>query len=396
MKITEIEIIKVPPSWVWIYIKTDTELFGIGEPYLENHADTVIAEVKRLEPLLIGKDSTQVEKIWKIMYESGTGYVGGPIKMSAISGIDIALWDLAGKAAKVPIYKMFGGSIKNKIKLYRALGGELPWTVKPGEPYSYGKNTNNKFSSNEPETYRESAKILTKEWGFKTLKMHISVGEGLEATSKVDEIVERFIAAREGAGPNIDIAIDIHNPHPSIGRQLVESLSPYRPLFIEEPMPPERVDYLKKISNEGNATIAAGERWMGKWIFFDALSKGYISVMQPDICHAGGITETKKIAIIGEATHAKLAIHCPLSIVALAASIQVDACSNNFLVQEHNEVNDSRENNLTTIGKGYIKDPFILDNNGEVEIPEKPGLGIEINEKGMNEIMSKKWSSTRG
>ena len=118
--------------------------------------------------------------------------------------------------------------------------------------------------------------------------------------------------------------------------------------------------------------------------------------MQPDICHAGGITETKKIAIIGEATHAKLAIHCPLSIVALAASIQVDACSNNFLVQEHNEVNDSRENNLTTIGKGYIKDPFILDNNGEVEIPEKPGLGIEINEKGMNEIMSKKWSSTRG
>ena len=139
MKITEFEIIRVPPSWVWLLIHTNTEHVGIGEPYLENHPESVIAEVKRLEQFLIGQDPTQIEKLWKIMYESGSGYVGGPITMSAISGIDIALWDIAGKAAGLPIYKMLGGKVRNKIKIYRGMGGELPWTVEPGEPYNNGK-----------------------------------------------------------------------------------------------------------------------------------------------------------------------------------------------------------------------------------------------------------------
>lgn len=396
MKITELEIIKVPPSWVWLRIHTDTELVGLGEPYLENHPDSVIAEVQRLEPFLVGKDPTRVEALWKEMYESGSGYLGGPIKMSAISGIDIALWDLAGKAAGVPIYTMLGGKVHDRIKMYRASGGQLPWAVEPGDPYRAGSAPASNFKDGEPETYRESARILVEEWGFRALKVHFGLGDGLEATSRVNGVAERFAAAREGAGPDVDVAIDIHNPNPAIGRQLIEALAPHRPLFIEEPMPVERVDALAQIVDGSTATIAAGERWMGKWIFFDALSRGAISVMQPDICHAGGITECKKIATMGEAAYAKLAIHCPLSPLALAASVQVDACSTNFLVQEHNEVNDSLDGGRTLIGKGFFKQPFELDADGFVAVPDGPGLGIEIDDAGFEKIMSKPWYAARG
>jgi galactonate dehydratase len=401
LKITSLEIIKVPPSWVWLRIHTDTEHVGLGEPYLENHAATVIAEVKRLEPFLIGKDPTQVEKLWKAMYESGNGYLGGPVKMSAISGVDMALWDLAGKAAGVPIYQMLGGKFHDRIKMYRAAGGDLPWTIEPGDPYRPGNPPQSDIEDDTPEAFRECARVLTQEWGFKTLKVHISPGDGLEVTSEVNLFAEKFAAAREGAGPDIPVAIDIHNPNPAIGRQLIEALAPHRPLFIEEPMPVERVEALAQIVDGTTATIAAGERWMGKHIFFDALSRGLLSVVQPDIAHAGGITETKKIAVMAEAAYASLAIHCPLSPLALAASIQVDACTPNFLVQEHNEVNDSRPTEgpnagKTVIGAGFFKNPYVLDSEGFVAIPEGPGLGVEIDTEGFEKIMAKPWSGVRG
>jgi galactonate dehydratase len=396
MKITRFEILKVPPSWVWLLVHTDTDHIGIGEPFLENHADSVIAEVKRLEPALLGKDPRQIESLWQAMYNAGLGYKGGPITMSAISGIDMALWDLAGKAAGVPVHALLGGACRDRVKMYRATGAGLPHCNLPGQPYRAVKPPASKHERNTPAAWAEYAHVLVHEWGFKALKAHFSVAEGVAGTAQVDAVAACFAAVKEGAGAGVDVAVDIHNPQPRIAMQLIEALAPHRPLFIEEPQPVERVDVLNEIAQTTRAPLAAGERWMGKWVFFDALKRGALAVVQPDVAHAGGITECKKIAAMAEAAYAQVALHAPLSPIALAASIQLDACMPNFLVQEHNEVNDWREDGKTYIGKGFLKQPFVLDDDGCVAVPQTPGLGIEIDEAGLREIMQMPWSEQRG
>lgn len=395
MKITKFELLKVPPSWVWLKVHTDEGLVGLGEPFLENHAESVSAEVRRLEPFLIGQDPRRVEALWQVMYESGLGYKGGPVTMSAISGIDMALWDIAGKAAGQPVYQLLGGACRDRVKMYRATGGGLPWVVEPGQPYRAGRPPQ-VLPQDDPATWAEAARILVQEWGFRALKVHFGPGDGLDAAMNINHYVELFAAVREGAGKTIDVAVDIHNPHPRIAIQLINALEPLRPLFIEEPMPVERADVLAQIAQQTQASIAAGERWMGKWVFFDALRSGALAVVQPDIAHAGGITECKKIAGMAEAAYAKVALHAPLSPLALAASIQLDACLPNFLVQEHNEVNDWREAGQTLIGKGYLKTPFVLDGDGCVAVPHGPGLGVELDEEGLRTIMQHEWSTQRG
>ena len=394
MKITEFEILKVPPSWVWLKVHTDAGITGLGEPYLENHPEPVIAEVRRLEALMVGQDPTRVEALWQLMYDSGLGYKGGPVKMSALSGIDMALWDIAGKAAGLPVHQMLGGACRDRVRVYRAVGGQLPHFVKPGQAYRDGKPA--RMLPDTADAYMEAARALVQEWGFRCLKAHFGPGPRLEAIGKVDAIAERFAAIREGAGPEVDVAVDIHNPHPAVAKALIAALAPYRPLFVEEPMPIERVDALHEVAASTNVAIAAGERWMGKWVFFDALREGSLAVLQPDISHAGGITECRKIAAIGEAAWAQVALHCPLSPIAFAASIQLDAHLPNFLVQEHNEVNDWREGGRTYIGKGYLRDPFVLDDEGYVAVPQLPGLGIELDEAGLEEVGRYPWTGVRG
>lgn len=398
MKIVSLELIKVPPSWVWLKIHTDEGITGLGEPYLENHPDSVIAEVLRLEPLLIGEDPTRIEWLWNRMYEGGSGYKGGPVKMSAISGIDMALWDITGKAAGLPVHRLLGGATRDRVLVYRAVGGGRPHVVEPGDPYRAGRRdpVPGDPKPGSPEAWRAAAAELVHDWGFRALKAHVSPGETPFGTDLVDGMVACFAAAREGAGPGVPVAIDIHNPHPAIARQMLRALAPHRPLFVEEPMPIERVDALAEAVAGSEVPVAAGERWMGKWIFFDALSRGLLAVVQPDLAHAGGITECRKIAAIAEAAYATVALHCPLSPLAFAASVQLDASIPNFLVQEHNEVNDTRDGGRTVIGAGYLRDPFVVGDDGCVEVPNAPGLGVEIDEAGMARIMAKPWSTQRG
>ena len=398
MKIVSLELIKVPPSWVWLKIHTDEGITGLGEPYLENHPDSVIAEVLRLEPLLIGEDPRRIEWLWNCMYEGGSGYKGGPVKMSAISGIDMALWDITGKAAGLPVHRLLGGATRDRVLVYRAVGGGRPHVVEPGDPYRAGRRdpVPGDPKPGSPEAWRAAAAELVHEWGFRALKAHVSPGETPFGTDLVDGMVACFAAAREGAGPGVPVAIDIHNPHPAIARQMLRALAPHRPLFVEEPMPIERVDALAEAVAGSEVPVAAGERWMGKWIFFDALSRGLLAVVQPDLAHAGGITECRKIAAIAEAAYATVALHCPLSPLAFAASVQLDASIPNFLVQEHNEVNDTRDGGRTVIGAGYLRDPFVVGDDGCVAVPNAPGLGVEIDEAGMARIMAKPWSTQRG
>lgn len=398
MKITALELLRVPPSWVWLKIHTDEGITGLGEPYLENHPDSVIAEVLRLEPLLIGEDPTRIEWLWNRMYEGGSGYKGGPVKMSAISGIDMALWDITGKAAGLPVHRLLGGATRDRILVYRAVGGGRPHVVEPGDPYRAGRRDPlpGDPAPGSPDAWRAAAAELVHEWGFRALKAHVSLGDTAFGTDRVDAMVACFAAARDGAGPGVPVAIDIHNPHPAIARQMLRALAPHRPLFVEEPMPIERVDALAEAVAGSEVPVAAGERWMGKWIFFDALSRGLLAVVQPDLAHAGGITECKKIAAIAEAAFATVALHCPLSPLAFAASVQLDAAIPNFLVQEHNEVNDTRDGGRTVIGAGYLRDPFVVGDDGCVAVPDAPGLGVEIDEAGMARIMAKPWSTQRG
>jgi galactonate dehydratase len=280
--------------------------------------------------------------------------------------------------------------------MYRAVGGQLPWCVEPGQPYDAGSPPEHDLTVDSSEAYAEAARVIIEDWGFRCLKLHVGMGTGLEPTSDVDRIEEAFAAVRRGAGPNVEVAVDLHNPHPVMARQLITALAPHRPLFIEEPMPVERVDVLAEIARHSDIPIAAGERWMGKWVFYDALRKNALTVLQPDLCHAGGITECHKIAVMGESAYAKLALHCPLSPLALAASIQIDACAPNFLVQEHNEVNAWREGGRTLLGAGYFSEPFELDSQGCVAVPEGPGLGVEIDATGFEKIMARPWRETRG
>ncbi|MBO9608872.1 MAG: galactonate dehydratase [Paenibacillaceae bacterium] len=402
MKITRYELLRIPPSWVWIRIHTDEGISGLGEPFLEDHADVVSAEVTRLMPLLIGEDPRRTGWLWDKMYNSGCGYRGGPIKLSAISGIDMALWDIKGKALGAPVYELLGGLCRDKVKVYRSCAGEAPYTVEPGQPYRavgmppvLGGPGETADARPLPERYADAARTLVREWGFRCLKVHVSFAETVALGTSVALAADCFAAVRDAVGYDVDVAIDVHNPHPNYALQLARALEPYRPLFLEEPAPPERVDLLRRIAGGTTVPVAAGERWMGKWAFREALDAG-AAVLQPDIAHAGGFTELAKIAAIAESHFAVVAPHCPLSPLSFAACVQFAAAAPNFLVQEHNEVNDSRADGRTLIGRGFFREPFALDADGCVAVPRLPGLGVELDDAGMAAIAQLPWREQRG
>ena len=349
MKITDIELIHVKPRWLFLKVYTDEDIVGYGEPILEGKARTVETAVKEFYEYLKGKDPTKIEYHWQAMYR-WSFYRGGPIIMSAISGIEQALWDILGKHLNQPVYNLLGGPVRGKIKLYAGIGGRTT------------------------EECVENALNRVKA-GFKAVKMAPFPATRIVDKPKViKDAAEKVKAVREAVGDQIDIGIDCHGRlSPSMAVLMAKALEPYMPMFLEEPCLPENVDTMVTVARSTSIPIATGERLFTRWGFREVLEKQAAAILQPDLCHAGGILECRKIAAMAEVYYAAVAPHNPLGPIALAACLQLDACTPNFLVQEH-----------ATLGEGYLKKPFELK-DGFVEVPKGPGLGIELDEEKIEE-----------
>jgi len=347
MKITKLETIFVKPRWMFLKMHTDEGLVGLGEPTVEGRARTVAAAVHEFEEYLIGQDPRRIEHHWQVMYRS-TFYRGGPILVSAISGIEQAMWDILGKSLGVPVYQLLGGACRDRIRIYSQCHGETA------------------------EAVAARAKELVAE-GFTALKTAIDAPVRLiDTKAYIKGQVKRIEMIREAIPDTVDLAVDFHGrSSPAMSIQLAKAFEDYNLMFIEEPVLPHSVDALVTVARSTKIPVATGERLFTRWGFREVLEKQAAAIVQPDLCHAGGIGEVRKIANMAETYYAAVAPHNPLGPISLAACLQVDACIPNFLCQEQ-----------ITLGEGYLKQPFV-QTNGYVELPTAPGLGIELDEEAL-------------
>ena len=351
MKISKLELCMVKPRWMFLKMYTDTGLVGYGEPIVEGHTHAVAAAVKSFESYLIGKDPRRIEHHWQALYRGGF-YRGGPILTSAISGVEQAMWDILGKSLGVPVYQLLGGAVRDRCRVYGHIRGGTT------------------------EEMVENVRLKVQE-GFTAFKTGFSAPiRFMESPAFVEKSVRHFAALREAVGKEREIALDFHGRFsPALAKRLIHALEPYYPMFVEEPCLPENVDTMVEIARSTSIPIASGERLFTKWGFRELLEKQAASIVQPDLCHAGGILECKKIAAMAECYYASIAPHNPLGPIALAAALQLDACTPNFLIQE--QVN---------LGEGYLQEPFhVVD--GYIDVPTAPGLGIELDEKKIAELL---------
>jgi galactonate dehydratase len=359
MKIRSLELFTIPPRWLFLKITTESGLTGWGEPVVEGKAATVAAAVEEMSDFLVGADARRIEDAWQVLYRGGF-YRGGPVLMSAMSGIDQALWDLKGKALGVPVHELLGGAVREKIRVYAWIGGDRPADVA-----------------------REA--LAKKEQGYTAIKMNGTYEvEWIGSSRKITEAVERAFAIREACGPDFGIAIDFHGRvHKGTAKLLMRELEPVRPLFIEEPVLAENNEALLDLRRTSAIPIATGERQFTRWGFKELLSSGGADILQPDVSHAGGISELKKIASMAEAYDVAVAPHCPLGPICLAASLQVDFCTPNAFIQEQSlGIHYNQGSDLLD----YLVDPAVFEyHDGFVGLLTKPGLGIEIDEQKVRE-----------
>jgi galactonate dehydratase len=360
VKIMSMTTYKVPPRWLFLKIETQSGYIGWGEPVVEGRADTVEACIHELKEYVIGRSAGDIEDIWQVLYRGGF-YRGGPVLTSALSGIDQALWDIKGKYYNMPIYEMLGGKVRDKMRVYRWIGGD------------------------RPDNVAEEAQKAYKE-GYNAVKMNGTDNtEWIDSFEKVEGCVKRVAAIREKMGYKLDIAVDFHGRiHKAMARILMKELEPFHLMFIEEPVLIENYEAFKDLRNHTVTPIATGERNYTRWDFKKMLQDGYVDIIQPDLSHAGGISEVRKIAAMAEAYDVALAPHCPLGPIALAACFQVDFMSINAFIQEQSlGIHYNQGSDLLD----YLTDPGEFGyNDGYVSLPKKPGLGIDINEEKVKEM----------
>lgn len=354
MKITRMETFLVAPRWCFVKVETDEGITGWGEPVVEGRAATVAAAVGELSEYLIGADPMRIEDHWQVLTKGGF-YRGGPVLSSAVSGIDQELWDITGRALGVPVWQLLGGNVRDRIRVYSWIGGDRPNEV-------------------------AEAALERREHGFSAVKMNGSAElRMVDSAQAVRDIVERVARVREAVGWDFDIAVDFHGRlSAAMARRVLPLLEPYLPFFVEEPVVPEMSEHIGEITRATSVPIATGERLFSRWDFKRVLDKG-IAIAQPDLSHAGGISEGRRIAAMAEAYDVALAPHCPLGPIALAASLQVGFSAPNLLIQEqslgihYNEGSDVLD---------YLTDTSVFAyQDGHVPLLTGPGLGIEVDER---------------
>ncbi|MBM4156830.1 MAG: galactonate dehydratase [Lentisphaerae bacterium] len=354
IRITKLETFLVKPRWLFLKVHTDAGLAGWGEPVVEGRARTCAEAVRELESYLLGKDPRDVVHHWQAIYRHAF-YRGGPVLTSVLSGVDQALWDIKGKALGVPVYELLGGPTRSRVRVYAHVG-------------------------NNPEALKKR-----KAEGFRAFKTGVlnATRSGIVAPPGfIREAADAFAALREAGGDGVDIGIDFHGAiSPQNAKLLIKALEPHQPMFVEEPVACQNVDVMAEIARGTHLPIATGERIFTKWGFREILEKGAASILQPDLCHAGGITETRLIAGMAEAYYAAIAPHNPLGPISLAAGLHLAASIPNFLCQE--QVN---------LGEGYLKTPFTVE-DGSVAVPAGPGLGIEIDEDALKDKIGHDWEN---
>lgn len=341
-------------NWVFVLVETDAGVTGVGEASLEGKEKAVEAAVGDMARFIIGRDPTRIQQAWQIMYRHGF-WRGGVVLMTAMSGIDQALWDIVGKELGVPVYRLLGGAARDRMELYTHVHGRTP-----------------------DELAVNSAALVAKGW--RALKTgSVSFEQFSTEQQAVDAFALRIKLMRDAVGPEVKIMVDAHGKHtPGQALKLIRAVAPYDLYFFEEPVPPDNVAAYQRVREaETGVTLATGERLFSKWEYHELIEKQLVDIVQPDICHDGGVTESLKIAALAETYYIRVAPHNPNGPVATAASLQLAAALPGFCILEYALNQPWRDQ--------VIMQPLEIV-NGYVELPAAPGLGVELNMAGIEKL----------
>jgi galactonate dehydratase len=346
----------------FVKVLTDEGLYGIGEAYSVGPDKATVEVIHYLSDWLVGLDPLDIEGLWQRMYV-GSRFPGGSVLYAALSGIDQALWDLKGRALGAPVYQLLGGRCRQRIWVYQNPGG-----------------------ASESETI-ERALALRERYGFTAFKTNplppdvdrISWPQALRAVEL------KMARLREALGDDVEIGLDPHAKilEPAKALDLCRVVAPYRPMFVEEPLRPENVDAMAEVRRSSPMPIATGEMLYTKWEFRDLLKVRGADIIQPDICVCGGVTEMKKIAALAEAEYVTVAPHNPMGPLATAVNAQFAATAPNFLILEYHVDTESPRKDL-------LLEPYRIE-DGYLELPDKPGYGVELNEEYLRSHPAQPW-----
>jgi galactonate dehydratase len=357
LKITDVQafIVNAGRNYVYVKVSTDQGIHGWGEAYSAGPDEATVATVKDFKDWLMGKDPRNVEYLWATMYNF-TRFPGGLVVNAAMSGIEHALWDIAGKAAGLPVYMLLGGKCREKVRCYQA--------------------------ANSPE----QAKQLIAKYGYTALKATLGFTNSVSFNTMVRNFGQRAEALRKSVGPDVDLCFDAHARvlEPYVAQAMCEALKPVNPLFFEEIIRPENMELMGDLRRKVQIPIATGEELYTKFQFQQLLAAKAADIIQPDICLAGGMLEEKKIAAIAESQYVKVAPHNPLGPLATLVNIHFAASTPNFLILEYHPDDESPRKDL-------IKGDTIVVKDGYLAIPDKPGWGYEMDEEAFRRMPAKPW-----